>query len=59
MGKNWRHQGFGYDKKDNEYAHTIWCKNCGKEFYIFIKKGTAIKDIMPNVDCETCGVFQN
>lgn len=56
--KKWRFQSYDYDKKSNEYAHRTWCLNCRMAIYIYIKKGNRIKDVLPDVKCENCGVFQ-
>ena len=56
--KKWRHQEIDENYPDGFYAHKDKCLNCGEDIYIWIIKGNPIKDIMPNVECANCGVFQ-
>ena len=57
--KNWRYQEYTFNMKSTEYAERTWCHNCGDDIYIYIKKGILIKDVIPEVKCQNCGVLQS
>ncbi len=55
--KKWRYTGICNSRRDNEYYEVLYCSNCRRDIDVFIKKGTTIKEVEPEIKCENCGVL--
>ena len=58
---DWRYSRKGSEviDKEEEYEMDGPCTNCAFSIVLIIKKGVSLKDVLPHVVCENCGLKQD